>query len=262
MSVGTQDTAVRLFGVSIRAESIDRAVGAIDEAIASRQTVLHSVINAGKVSKMASDPAFLALMRQFDMLHADGASIVLAGRVLGRPLPERVAGIDLMQRLVALSAERGYRPYFLGAKPEVLAACVARLVQQHPRLVPAGSHHGYWKEADPLEEAEVVRAIRDSGADLLFVAMPTPRKERFLIRQRDQLGVPFAMGVGGSFDVIAGLVRRAPPLWQRVGMEWAYRLVQEPRRMWKRYLVTNSHFLWLLAKAWLSDRGPSRRAED
>ncbi|MFN7965647.1 MAG: WecB/TagA/CpsF family glycosyltransferase [Acidobacteriota bacterium] len=233
---------------------MDQAVDAIDAVIRERRVTMHSVLNAGKVSKLASDPEFLRLMNAFDMIHADGASIVLAGRVLGRPLPERIAGIDLMQRLVMLSEQRGYRPYFLGAKLEVVEACVAQLCARHPRLQVAGLHHGYWKEGDPAEENAVVEAVRTSNADLLFVAMPTPRKERFLIRQRDALGVPFAMGVGGSFDVIAGLVQRAPESWQRLGMEWAYRLVQEPGRMWKRYLVTNTHFLWLLLKAWLFNR--------
>lgn len=243
-----EDTVKWLFGVPVRSETMDQAVDAIDAAIRARRPTVHSVLNAGKVSKLASDPEFFRLMTAFDMIHADGASIVLAGKVLGRPLPERVAGIDLMQRLVALSEQRGYRPFFLGAKQEIVQTCVDRLRERHPRLKVAGLHHGYWKDGDPVEEGAVVQAVRASGADLLFVAMPTPRKERFLIRQRTALGVPFAMGVGGSFDVVAGLVQRAPESWQRLGMEWAYRLVQEPGRMWKRYLVTNSHFLWLLAK--------------
>lgn len=243
-----EDTVKWLFGVPVRSETMEQAVQAIDSAIRERRVTMHSVLNAGKVSKLASDPSFFGLMTSFDMIHADGASIVLAGKVLGRPLPERVAGIDLMQRLVALAEQRGYRPYFLGAKQEVVQACADRLRERHPQLKVAGLHHGYWKDGDPVEEGSVVEAVRASGADLLFVAMPTPRKERFLIRQRTALGVSFAMGVGGSFDVVAGLVQRAPEAWQRLGMEWAYRLVQEPGRMWKRYLVTNTHFLWLLAK--------------
>jgi N-acetylglucosaminyldiphosphoundecaprenol N-acetyl-beta-D-mannosaminyltransferase len=248
MSFGQQDTTIELFGVRIRAETLDQAAETILQRIEQRVPVLHSVLNAGKVSKLASDPDFLSLMNSFDMIHADGASIVLAGRLLGRPVPERVAGIDLMQRLVASAAVRGLRPYFLGATPDVVEACVRELKRRHPQLEPAGFHHGYWKEGEPSEEVPIVERIQRSGADMLFVAMPTPRKERFLIRNRAALGVPFAMGVGGSFDVIAGLVKRAPESWQRLGMEWAYRLIQEPRRMWKRYLVTNTHFLWILAK--------------
>ena len=242
----TDARTVPLFGLPVRAERMDEAVAAIDTVIRERKPVIHVVLNAGKVSKSASDPAFLALMRRFDMVHADGASVVLAGRLLGRPLPERVAGIDLMLQLVALAEERGYRPYFLGARREVVDACVAALRQRHPRLDVAGMRDGYWDENDPAAVAAVVCEIRASRPDLLFVAVPTPKKERFLADNKAALGVPFAMGVGGAFDVVAGLVRRAPPAWQRMGMEWAYRLLQEPRRMWKRYLVTNTHFAWLL----------------
>lgn len=227
---------------------MDEAVRAIDEVVATRRTAIHVVLNAGKVSKMESDPAFRELMGAFDMVHADGASIVAASRLMRVPLPERVAGIDLMERLVALAAERGYRPFFLGAKPEVVGRCVEVLRAKHPRLQVAGVRDGYWDRDDPAAEAEVVRQIRESGADMLFVAVPTPTKETFLARHRGEIGVPFAMGVGGAFDVIAGLVKRAPLAWQRTGMEWLYRVIQEPRRMWKRYLVTNTHFLWILGK--------------
>lgn len=245
---------VPLFGVDVRPDTMPDALAAIEAVIREHRTTLHVALNAGKVSKMASDAGFLELMRAFDMVHADGTSIVWASRLLGRPLPERVAGVDLMLQLVALAAERGYRPYFLGAKQEVVETCVRRLIERHPALRPAGTHHGYWKEADPAEEGAVVDAIRNSGADLLFVAIPTPRKERFLVRHRDHLGVPFAMGVGGAFDVVAGLVKRAPRAWQNAGMEWAYRLIQEPRKMWKRYLVTNTHFLWITGRELLTRR--------
>lgn len=237
-----------LFGLPVRRETMTEAVSAIDHVIASRGRAIHVVLNAGKVSKMASDPAFRELMRRFDMVHADGASIVAASHLFRQPLPERVAGIDLMDKLIALAAERGYRPYFLGAKREIVERTVQAYRQRFPRLDFAGWRDGYWKEGDPDDEARVVAAVRESGADMLFVAVPTPKKESFLARHRDALGVPFAMGVGGAFDVVAGLVKRAPEGWQRFGMEWLYRVFQEPGRMWKRYLVTNTHFLWLVSR--------------
>jgi N-acetylglucosaminyldiphosphoundecaprenol N-acetyl-beta-D-mannosaminyltransferase len=240
------ESSISLFGLTLRRETMDEAVAAIEKVIAERSPTIHVVLNAGKVSKMAKDAAFRDLMAAFDMVHADGASVVAASRLVGDPLPERIAGIDLMERLVALAAERGYRPFFLGARPEIVKLCVETLQVRHPDLHVAGYRDGYWK--GEREEAEVVRDIRESGADLLFVAVPTPTKEMFLTRHRDALGVPFAMGVGGAFDVVAGLVKRAPEAWQRAGMEWLYRVFQEPRRMWKRYLVTNSHFLWLLGR--------------
>jgi len=239
---------VPLFGVPVRAERLDDAVASIDAVIRARRPTIHVVLNAGKVSKVASDEGFRELMNRFDMVHADGASVVLASRLLGRPLPERVAGIDLMLALVELAERRGYRPYFLGARREVVERCVAALRQKHPRLEVAGLRDGYWDESDPESVRAVVDAVRAAAPDLLFVAVPTPKKERFLAEHKQALGVPFMMGVGGAFDVVAGIVRRAPLAWQRLGMEWAYRLIQEPRRMWKRYLVTNTHFAWLLGR--------------
>jgi N-acetylglucosaminyldiphosphoundecaprenol N-acetyl-beta-D-mannosaminyltransferase len=232
----------------VRAETLGEAVAAVDAVVRGGRPTIHVALNAAKVSKLHRDGAFRALLRGFDWVHADGASVVWASRLLGRSLPERVAGIDLMAALVDLAAARGHRPYFLGARLEVVERCVRLLERRHPGLRVAGWHDGYWKEEDPAEEGAVIEAVRRARPDLLFLAVPTPRKERFLCRHRDALGVPFAMGVGGAFDVVAGAVRRAPPAWQRAGMEWAYRLLQEPRKMWRRYLVTNAHFAWIVAQ--------------
>lgn len=244
---GTART-VPLFGLDVRVETLPEAVAAIDAAIQARRPTLHVVLNALKASEIAGDPAMRELLRSFDMVHADGTSIVWASRILGRPLPERVAGIDLFVALLALAAQRGYRPYLLGARREVVEEVARRIEAQHPGLKLAGWRDGYWDAGDPAAEAAVVAAIREARPDLLFVAMPTPRKELFLVRHRDELGVPFSMGVGGSFDVLAGKVTRAPRWMQRAGLEWFHRFLQEPRKMWKRYLVTNSHFAWLLLK--------------
>jgi N-acetylglucosaminyldiphosphoundecaprenol N-acetyl-beta-D-mannosaminyltransferase len=161
-------------------------------------------------------------------------------------VPERVAGIDLMVQLLGVCAQRGYRPYFLGARRDVLDHAIAVARQRWPGLEFAGSRDGYFRSE---EEPAVVDEIRGSGADCLFIGMPTPRKERFLHQHRDRLGVPFIMGVGGSFDVLAGLVARAPAAMQRMGLEWLHRTLQEPRRMWRRYLATNIAFAGLLASA-------------
>ncbi len=239
---------VPLFGLDVRVETLPEAVAAIDAVVQARRPTLHVVLNALKASEMASDPHLRDLLRSFDMVHADGTSIVWASRILGRRLPERVAGIDLFVALLDLAAKRGYRPYLLGAQREVVDEVARGIQLEHSGLRLAGWHDGYWDANDPDAEAAVVAAIRDAHPDLLFVAMPTPRKELFLARHRDELGVPFSMGVGGSFDVLAGKVTRAPQWMQRAGLEWFHRFLQEPRKMWKRYLVTNTHFAWLLVK--------------
>lgn len=172
--------------------------------------------------------------------------MVWGARLLGIPVPERVAGVDLFDRLLALVDAKGLPVHLLGATQEVVEQVVA-VAARHPRLPIAGYHHGYfWSD-----EQAVVDAIRRSGARLLFVAITSPRKENFINRWKAQLGVDFVMGVGGTFDVVAGKVKRAPSWMQRSGLEWAFCVIQEPGRMWKRYLATNSRFVAMLAGAYV-----------
>jgi len=243
-----------LFGVNVRSETLVDAVDTIDRAIRSDEHLIHAALNAAKVSRAARDPEFHRVLSAYDIIHADGTSIVWASRLLRQPLPERVPGIDLMLALTARAADRGYSVFLLGATSQVVDRCAQVLRQRFPGLLVAGCHHGYWNEHDPDDERAVVDSVRRSGADILFLAVPTPRKELFLLRHREALGVKFGMGVGGAFDVITDVVSRAPLAWQRCGMEWAYRLIQEPRKMWKRYLVTNTHFIWLIARELLGGR--------
>jgi N-acetylglucosaminyldiphosphoundecaprenol N-acetyl-beta-D-mannosaminyltransferase len=185
---------------------------------------------------------------------ADGQSLVWASRLLGTPLPSRVTGIDLMHELFGLAERKRYRVYVLGARREVLERALARLRELHPQLEIVGHRDGYFSEA---EQPEVAAEIRAAGADMLFVAMSSPGKEYFLARWGAELDVPFTMGVGGAIDVLAGVTRRAPGILQRMGLEWAFRLAQEPRRLFRRYLVTNGRFV-LLTLRQVAQRAPGR----
>jgi N-acetylglucosaminyldiphosphoundecaprenol N-acetyl-beta-D-mannosaminyltransferase len=175
--------------------------------------------------------------------------VIWAARLLGVAIPERVAGIELMEELIRLCAKNGYRPYFLGARPHVLQKAISNIKRRFPELAVAGSRDGYFA---PSEEADVVAAVRSSRADCLFIGMPTPRKEQLLARHRDDLGVPFIMGVGGGLDILAGQLRRAPRLVQNIGLEWLFRTAQEPLRLGPRYLVTNAIFAAIVAQALMS----------
>jgi N-acetylglucosaminyldiphosphoundecaprenol N-acetyl-beta-D-mannosaminyltransferase len=232
-----------LFGVEVDALTMDETVDRIMDLVEHGVQVQHVVLNAAKVVMMSKDPKLLEVIRACPVVNADGQSVVTASRLLGRPLPERVAGIDLFAELVARAADNGRSVYFLGARDEILEEMVSRFRAQHPTLRIAGYRNGYWSS-----DHEVIAQVNSAQPDLLFLAIPSPRKEFWLAEHLPALGVPFAMGVGGSFDVIAGKVKRAPAWVQRIGCEWVYRLVQEPRRMWKRYLVGNSSFMWLTFK--------------
>lgn len=234
-----------IFGVPLDLLTLDETVLRCAELIETCEPVQHVVINAGKVVMMQDVPGLREIIASCALVNADGQSIVWAGRKLGLPVPERVAGIDLMHRLLGEAERREWPVYFLGAKDEVLNACMTRVIEAHPRLVVAGARNGYFDD-----DAAVAEHIRESRARLLFVGISSPRKERFLSEQLASMGPVFAMGVGGSFDVIAGLTKRAPVWMQRAGLEWFYRFLQEPRRMWKRYLVGNSRFLLLTYREW------------
>lgn len=224
---------------------MDETVNWIADRTSRRQFTQHVVVNVAKVVNMRSDARLAESVRNCDLINIDGMGVVWAARLLGHVVPERVAGVDLFGRLVAMAAKRGFPVFFLGGTEEVAAKVCAKLKAQFPALKVAGSHHGYFWD----NEQEVVENIRTSGARLLFVAITSPKKEAFIERWKQQLGVDFVMGVGGTFDVIAGKVRRAPRWMQMAGMEWVFRVIQEPRRMWRRYLITNSKFTLMLIKA-------------
>lgn len=233
------------------AVTLTEAVAICERALTTRQRLLVGVINAAKVVKLNADRSLRESLLKCDLILADGQSVVWASRFLGRRLPERVAGIDLFESLLDLANRQGHRVYLLGASAEVLSTLEEVIRVRWPRIKVAGSRDGYFKAA---QVDEITAAIASSGADMLFLGMGTPAKELFLARYADELGVPIMHGVGGSFDVLAGVTRRAPQRWQRWGMEWAYRLLQEPRRLWRRYLVTNTAFLFLLLRERIRQR--------
>lgn len=202
----------------------------------------HTIVtmNAALIVAMRRDADLARACRAGDLVVADGVPVVWASRLVGEPLPARVAGVDLMARLLEIASEHRLRVFFLGAREEVVSALVRRCAERWPGAVVAGWRDGYFARED---DAAVVEQIRRSRADLLFVGMPSPFKEVWCERHRLDLGVPVIMGVGGSFDVLAGFVARAPRWMQAAGLEWFWRLAQEPGRLWKRYLVTNTVFV-------------------
>jgi N-acetylglucosaminyldiphosphoundecaprenol N-acetyl-beta-D-mannosaminyltransferase len=236
---------VVVLGCAIDRTDMAQTVEAVDTVIAERGFARHVSINAAKLVAMHDDDELRGILSRCELASADGQPVVWASRLLGEPLPERVAGIDLMQELLALAERRGYRVYFLGTKPDVLARAVSRLRERHPDLRVAGVHDGYF----PAEDNDLVAAqVAATRPDMVFLALPSPRKEYWLNHHGPHLGAAFVMGVGGSLDVIAGDVRRAPVVLQRLGLEWMFRLAQEPRRLLRRYLVTNTRFVVYLGR--------------
>jgi len=239
---------IDFLGIPVCAVDMRGAIALVDSAIAERSPLHIGVINAAKVVGMARDPELRSAVLSSDAIFADGMSIVWASRLLGVPLPERVTGIDLMMNLLARGSELGYRVFCLGAREDVSKRVAEIIGRDFPGVQLVGRHHGYFSKD---EEADIVKLIAAARPDMLFVAMTSPMKENFLARWGSELNTTVTHGVGGSFDVLAGYVMRAPPLWCSLGLEWLYRLKQEPRRLWKRYLVTNTVFCNMVLRAWL-----------
>lgn len=236
---------VRLFDIPIKAMTMDQALELIRQAIVTATPLQIGVVNAAKVVNMYRNPALGADVLSSDVIFADGASVVWASHILGAPLPERVAGIDLMMGMLRQGQQYQYRVYLLGATEEVNQTVAERIRTDFPGVIVAGRRNGYFPTN---EEEAIANDIAQARPDILLVAITSPKKEQFLARWSHRIQVPICHGVGGSFDVYAGKVKRAPLSWQRCGMEWLYRLLQEPGRMWKRYLVTNSLFCWLIIR--------------
>ena len=246
---------IHIFGVHIDNLTLAETVDRIEEMIQSGTTHQHAVVNVDKIVKLQRDAELRDALLDCDLINADGQPVVWASRLLGQPLRERVTGVDLFAALIARCAQRGYRPFLLGAKQGVVERAAEILRAAHPGLQIAGYLNGYWK---PEEEEAVVAKIRAAKPDILFVAMSSPKKEFFLRQWKAQLQIPFVMGVGGTVDVVAGVVQRAPTWMQRCGLEWLFRLLQEPRRMWRRYLVEDMAFFGLLLREWRAQRRQRR----
>jgi N-acetylglucosaminyldiphosphoundecaprenol N-acetyl-beta-D-mannosaminyltransferase len=236
---------IEVFSCSMNTATMDETVEWIGSRIARREFTQHVVVNVAKLVHMQTDTELAESVRACDIVNIDGMGVVWGARLLGFPVPERVAGVDLFERLLQMAADRGLPVYLLGATDEVVARTAVVVSTRYAGLKIAGYHHGYFWD----DEESVVETIHRSGARLLFVAITSPKKESFINRWKDRLGVDFVMGVGGTFDVVSGKVRRAPQWMQRSGLEWAYRVAQEPRRMWKRYFVTNNAFALMLLRA-------------
>ena len=236
---------IRVLGCAIDALTLEETVREVDRLLRAGETVQHCAVNAYKIVLIEDDPRLGEFIANCRLVNADGQSVVWASRLLGTPLPERVAGIDLFEAILSLAEREGYSVYFLGAREEIVTEVARRAAERYPGLRVAGTHHGYFGSTDG---EHVVADVQRTRPHVLFVGMPSPQKEYWLGENFARLGVPFAMGVGGSFDVFAGVVRRAPVWMQRSGLEWAYRFYQEPAKMWRRYLVGNTRFAVLVVK--------------
>jgi len=236
-------TKINFFGLNLDILTMEETLDKIAGFIERREHIQHVSVNVAKLVYAQKNKELKDIINSCGLVGVDGAGIILGAKFLGINIPERVTGFDLMENLIERGAKVGHKLYFLGAKEEVVQLAVEYYKEKYPELIVAGYHNGYY-----ADEEEVAKVIKDSKADILFVAMSSPKKEIFLSKYSKQMEIPFVMGVGGSFDFAAGKVKRAPGWMQACGSEWVFRLIQEPGRMWKRYFVTNSVFAFMLLR--------------
>ncbi len=250
-NISTNYQAINLFGIKIHALTMDELINICGEHISKKDSLLLGVINVAKLVNSRKNDELHRSLTEADIVLADGLPIIWLSRMIGNPLPERVAGIDIMYKLLKEANKKHYRVYFLGAKPEVLQTMIKTIQKDCPGIPIAGYRDGYF---DKDEEQDVAKNIKDSRADILFVGISSPKKENFLKNWQKVIDAPICHGVGGSFDILAGATKRAPIWMQKSGLEWLYRLIQEPRRMWRRYLFTSIIFIKLSFEAILRAR--------
>lgn len=236
---------IRILDTTIDVLDMKETVRLVEDYI-ERKVPLHLIgVNADKINEASRNERLKQIINSCGVINADGASVVIASRFLKKPLPERVAGIDLMQRLVALSAEKGYSIYLLGAKQEVVEKTAQVLLARYPGCRIVGVHNGYFQEED---WPAISKGIKESAPDLIFVGITSPLKEYLVEYLQEDGNSGVFMGVGGSFDVLSGQIPRAPIWMQRMNLEWLFRVMQEPRRLFKRYFVGNLAFVGAVLK--------------
>jgi len=237
---------IRVFSVKINTLSIIEFIDLISILIRNKKNyVQQTSVNAYTILCCQTDKALRESINKSDLVNIDGMSVVWALKFLGYKNVVKASSPDIFNSLIGLAAEKGYRPYFLGSTKEVLELAMYNLKKKYPTLQIAGYHHGYFNED---ESDEIAKQIRESKADMLFLGISSPKKELFVEKYKDIMKVPYTLGVGGVFDIIAGKTKRAPLWMQNSGLEWLYRFIQEPQRMWRRYLIGNIQFIWIAIK--------------
>jgi len=236
---------VQAFDIDINPFSADEFISIAKLAIIDNNQIVQIGINSASVNLLFSNEDFRNAIKTADLVNVDGVSVLLALRFLGYNIPERVATPDLADGILAMAEKEGFSVFLFGAAEDSLSSCLKILKIKLPELKIAGSRNGYF---DKNEEQMVVDLINNSNPDILFIAMPSPQKEFFFANHRKKLKAKYILGVGGYFDVLAGIVKRAPLWVQKIGMEWFYRFIQEPGRLWRRYLFGNARFFFLAFK--------------
>jgi N-acetylglucosaminyldiphosphoundecaprenol N-acetyl-beta-D-mannosaminyltransferase len=239
--------SLNIGGIQMVNLAMDEAIFAIEAALTAKEPTKIAFVNADCVNIAAKRPDYKQQLAEIDWVFVDGIGMKIAGKVLGQPVRDNVNGTDLFPRLCESMASGGHSLFLLGAKPGIAHAAAEWAKSTYPGLRVAGVHHGYFSDEEAASIADLIHA---SGASVLLVALGAPRQEIWINRHIKTTGVKLALGVGGLFDYYSGRIPRAPLWVRKIGAEWVFRLLQEPSRLWRRYLVGNFIFLLRIAREW------------
>lgn len=235
------DTKIDILNVKFNSVTKENMLNILTKRIEEEKRTFLVTANPEIVMYANSDSDYMQVIQKADYVIADGIGIIIGSKIIGQPLPERIPGFDLMQELLKKGNEANWSAYFLGAKKEVVETAVSNIRQQHPNLKIAGYHDGFFDWDSTIIQEE----IKQAKPDLVFVALGLPRQENFIAHKLANIDKGLFIGVGGSFDVLAGTVKRAPVIWQKLNLEWFYRLLKQPSR-WRRMLVLPQFLIRML----------------
>lgn len=247
MNTASARSRLSLFGIYLDNLKMDEALTAITDAVINRTRKKIAFVNADCINISARNDTYRDRLRAMDMVLVDGIGMRIAGKVLGQVIQDNVNGTDLFPQLCERLNVIGSKLFLLGAKPGVAESVGQWVTRHYPKVEVVGTRHGYFSAS---EEACVREEINLSKADVLLVAFGVPLQEDWIVRNMPQIGVSVAMGVGGLFDFYSGRIPRAPAILRACGFEWVYRLMQEPARMWRRYVIGNPLFLARVLAYW------------
>ena len=236
---------VNIFNIRINPLRRSEFLAIIESAIRNRRQLAQFGVNSATINDIVRNDEFRNTINSADLVHIDGMSVVWALRSFGYAVPERVATPDLADDILAMANRERMSIFLFGAQENILSECRNNIEKKFPKIVIAGSRNGYYR---PEEEKDIFDLINKANPDILFLGMSSPKKELFFESYRHKLNARYILGVGGYFDIISGHIRRAPQWMQDTGLEWLFRLIQEPRRLWKRYLIGIFQFFCLVTK--------------
>lgn len=243
-----------VLGVKVSAINMGDACAAIEESIIQKEKGYISVCPVSTVMECQRDPLMLTSVNSAALVTPDGMPIVWLARLRGFADVRRVYGPDLMLEICRISSQKGYRNYFYGSSQETISRLQEKLKILFPCLNIAGAYSPPYRPLSEAEDEEIIRMINNARADILWVGLGSPKQDIWMYQHRDKINVPVMAGVGAAFDFISGAKKQAPRFMQKTGTEWLFRLCAEPKRLWKRYVLGNTRFLYLLGKEIMKER--------